>query len=89
VASWNFQKKAKVKIWMKDIAPSYDLIREFHNVGSWIEFKNKYKKELKQKSVLIKEIKELEKSYKIITLVYSAKDEKKNQAVILKEILAK
>jgi len=37
----------------------------------------------------IRQIKELEKKHKIITLVYSAKDEKRNNAIVLAEVLSK
>ena len=81
------KEKAGIKAWMKEIAPSYGIIKGFHSGGDWAGFKEKYRKELKEKKGLLEEIKNHEKKYKIVTLVYSAKDEKHNQAVILKEVL--
>jgi len=77
-------------LWLKDIAPSDKLRKWFgHKPEKWEEFKKKYQEELKTKKDLLKQIKELEKKNKIITLVYSAKDEKRNNAVVLAEVLRK
>lgn len=50
-------------------------------------FEKKYKFELTNNQDLIKEIKKLEKTQKIITLLYSAKDEEHNNALTLIEFL--
>jgi len=82
--------KAKIDLWLKEIAPSDKLRKWFgHKPERWEEFKKKYQEELKAKKDLLKQIKELEKKNKIITLVYSAKDEKRNNAVVLFEVLRK
>ncbi len=82
------KKSAKVKFWLKDIAPSSDLRKWFgHDPKKWSRFKKRYKKELEEKKGIIKELKQTEKRDKIITLVYGAKDEEHNQARFLKEIL--
>lgn len=82
--------KAKVDLWMKEIAPSDALRKWFgHDPERWMEFQARYRKELHKKYELIKEIRELEKKYGTITLVYSAKDELHNQAVALCTFLKK
>lgn len=84
------KESARVDLWLKDIAPSDKLRKWFgHKEERWEEFKNKYKEELKQKKDLLKKIKELEKKCKVITLLFSAKDEKRNNAVVLFEVLRK
>ncbi len=84
------KNKAKIDLWLKDIAPSDELRKWFgHKDERWKEFKKKYKEELKGKKHLIEQIKELEKKHKTITLIYSAKDEKRNNAVVLLENLKK
>ena len=84
------KNEAHIDLWLKEIAPSNELRRWFnHDKAKWLEFKKKYKKELKQKWSLLNTIK---KQYKIrddITLLYGAKDEKHNQALVIKEILGK
>jgi uncharacterized protein YeaO (DUF488 family) len=73
---------------MKEIAPSNELRKMFgHDPGKFDTFKEKYLDELKDKKELIKQLKILEKINHKITLVYSAKDEDYNNAVVLLELL--
>ena len=74
-------------MWLKEIAPSNELRKWFgHDEKKWSAFKDKYNNELKH-SLITKEIFALVKKHKTITLVYSAKDELHNQAVVIKEFL--
>ncbi len=80
----------KIDLWLRDIAPSNELRRWFgHRLKRWSEFKRRYHAELEEKKGLIKYIKELEKEKKTITLLYSAKDPIRNNAIALKEYLEK
>jgi uncharacterized protein YeaO (DUF488 family) len=80
------KEKAKIDIWMKEVAPSDKLRKWFnHDPNKWLEFKKRYFKELNQ-SAAIYQLTELAKNHPI-TLVYSAKDQKHNQAVALLEFL--
>jgi uncharacterized protein YeaO (DUF488 family) len=82
------KEKAKIDLWLKEIAPSNDLRKWFsHDPKKWTDFKNKYRQELKTKPELILKIKQAEKEKGTITLLYSTKDEERNQAVTLREIL--
>ena len=84
------KNKAKVDLWLKDIAPSDELRKWFaHDPKKWEEFKNKYKVELKDKKELLGKIKQAEKEKGVVTLVYSAKDEEHNNAVAIINILRK
>lgn len=78
----------KIDLWLKDIAPSNDLRKWFwHKEDNWEEFSEKYKKELDKKKEILNQIRVLEKSNKIITFLYWAKDKIHNQAVVLKNYL--
>ncbi|MDD5266531.1 MAG: DUF488 domain-containing protein [Methylococcales bacterium] len=79
------KEKASIDLWLKDIAPSTELRKWFgHNPDRWEEFKERYLAELKGNSGQIRILKqELDKG--IVTLVYGAKDEKHNQAVVILE----
>jgi uncharacterized protein YeaO (DUF488 family) len=78
------KEKAKVDLWMKEIAPSDGLRKWFgHQPERWMEFQARYRKELQKKDGLIKEISQLKKKYRTVTLLYSARDELHNQAVAL------
>lgn len=74
--------------WYKEVAPSTALRKWFgHDPEKWDVFRKKYKAELTGREDLLSEIKELERRHKKITLLYAAKDEKHNNAVVLKELL--
>ena len=80
--------KAKVDLWMKEIAPSNALRKWFgHDPERWMEFQARYRKELQKQTELIKQLKQLEKKYGTVTLVFSARDELHNQAVALRAYL--
>lgn len=84
------KNKVRIDLWLKEIAPSDALRKWFaHDPVKWGQFKEKYLIELKQKKELINKIKQIEKEKRIITLLFSAKDEKHNNAIILKEALQK
>jgi uncharacterized protein YeaO (DUF488 family) len=80
---------AQVDLWLKDIAPTTTLRKwSGHEPSRWPEFKKRYFAELErnraQLSLLQREI-----SMGKVTLVYGAKDEQHNGAVVLKEFLEK
>lgn len=82
------KEKAKLDLWLKDVAPSNELRKWFaHDPKRWKGFQTKYKEELKDKKDLLKEIRDKEKEESTITLVYGAKDEKHNNAVVLRDLL--
>jgi uncharacterized protein YeaO (DUF488 family) len=80
--------KARVDLWIKDVAPSDRLRKWFtHDPKKWEAFVSKYREELKNKKELIHKIKEIDKEKKIITLLYSARDQEHNNAIVLNQIL--
>ncbi|MGY0694723.1 DUF488 domain-containing protein [Virgibacillus sp. FSP13] len=85
------KEKAKLDHWMKEVGPSTELRKWFgHDPDKYDEFKNKYKDELTSgdQQVELEKLKEIVKEHdKNVTLLFSAKDEKYNQAQVLKEIL--
>ena len=84
------KEKAKVDLWMKEIAPS-DALRKWlhHEEGNWSEFVKKYKAELAKKKELVSELRKLGKERGTVTLLYGSKDDKQNQAVVLADMAAK
>ena len=82
------KKKAKIDLWLKIISPSDELRKWFsHDPQKWSGFKKKYFKELKSKKQELAEIRLLKKKHKNLTLLFSAKDPKHNNAVALLEYL--
>ncbi|KAB2832767.1 MAG: DUF488 domain-containing protein [Candidatus Brocadia sp.] len=83
------KEEAAVDYWMKEIAPSDTLRKWFaHKEERWQEFKNRYRKELKEKNEFLKQLIDLGKNKKV-TLLYAAKDEERNNAQVLLDILKK
>ncbi len=79
---------AHIDLWLKDIGPSNELRKWFgHDEERWDEFKKRYTKELTDKKDLLKELQNLHKKQKKLTLLYAAKDEEHNNAVVIAEIL--
>jgi uncharacterized protein YeaO (DUF488 family) len=84
------KEKAKIDLWLKEIAPSDDLRKWFaHESQKWEEFKKKYAKKLATKEGLLNEIRQMEKEKGTVTFLYSARDTEHNNAVALKIILEK
>jgi uncharacterized protein YeaO (DUF488 family) len=79
--------RAHLDSWMKDIAPSTELRTWFDHVPArWEEFRRRYRDELKQHRALLSELRRLARGG-AITLVYGAKDEAHNEAVVLRNVL--
>jgi len=81
------KEHAAVDLWLKDIAPSTPLRQWYHETKKWDEFQKKYRNELIKKKALIEKLTLLEQEKKSLTLVYAAKDQEQNNAVILKKVL--
>jgi len=83
------RQEAKIDEWMREIAPSDGLRKWFgHDPTKWNEFKLMYMKELRdknKKSQLEKLVQECSRGK--VTLLYAAKDEQHNNAVVLKEFI--
>lgn len=75
-------------LWAKDIAPSTEL-REWYHADSatrWNAFAARYTAELKANPAMPDFI-ELMKAHKLVTLLYSSRDEEHNNADVLAEYL--
>ena len=77
--------KAHVDPWLKDIAPSTPLRQWFgHDPGKWEEFKKRYEDELNHNSEAVAQLR-AHLAQGTVTLVYGAKDQEHNDAVVLQE----
>ena len=78
--------KARIDVWLKDVAPSTQLRKWFgHDPDKWTEFQRRYRAELKGSEALA-ELRKLAREGHV-TLVYGAKDEEHNDAVVLAKLL--
>jgi uncharacterized protein YeaO (DUF488 family) len=82
------KERAHLDLWLKEIGPSDALRKWFgHDPKRWTDFAAKYKKELANHKDLVRQIKEIEKDHRDVTLLYSAHDPEHNQAVVLRQYL--
>jgi uncharacterized protein YeaO (DUF488 family) len=80
--------KARIDLWLKDVAPSTALRQWFgHDPARWSEFRRRYRTELKRQPEALAQLRKLARQRRV-TLVFGARDERRNQAVVLKEVLA-
>ncbi|HOD82677.1 MAG: hypothetical protein BWX88_02744 [Planctomycetes bacterium ADurb.Bin126] len=80
--------KAHIDLWLKDAAPSADLRKWFgHHVARWKDFRRRYAAELDKHPNAMDELRRLADKH-TLTLIFSARDEEHNNAVVLREYLA-
>jgi uncharacterized protein YeaO (DUF488 family) len=82
-------KKAEAAIdrWFRDLGPSTELRKWFgHDRARFAEFRRRYTAELKRQGELLDELLRIA-SHGRLTLVYSARDQEHNDAVVLKKVL--
>lgn len=87
------KEDAKLYLWLKEIAPTDGLRKSFHDDEiDFDSFNKKYRKELSsgEQEEAYKKLKKIvsESDHKV-TLVFSAKDETHNNAVVLQDMLRK
>lgn len=75
--------------WMRELAPSDELRTWFgHDPARWKEFRQRYRAELSrpEQQARLQELEEMALQGPV-TLLYSARDQEHNQAVVLREVL--
>ncbi len=81
------KEKAAIDLWLKKIAPSTELRKWFaHDPDKWTGFCERYRKELTQHSDELKQIHSKAKEG-TVSLIYGARDQEHNEAVVLKDLL--
>lgn len=82
------KEKAAVDEWLKELAPSDALRKWFHHEEPhWDEFRRRYRKELEAQRDAVAALARRAKR-KRITLLFGAKDEERNNATALAEVLS-
>lgn len=78
---------ARIDLWFKEIAPSSALRKWFgHDPAKWVEFRDRYFKELAKNPEAVEELLELVRRG-LVTFVYGAKDQEHNHVLALREYL--
>jgi uncharacterized protein YeaO (DUF488 family) len=78
---------ARIDLWLKDIAPSAELRKWFgHDPAHWAEFQHRYLLEIEGHPEAVEQLGAATRDGPV-TLVYGAKDEEHNNAVVLKKFI--
>jgi uncharacterized protein YeaO (DUF488 family) len=81
------KQDARIDHWLKEIAPSSELRKWFgHDVARWSDFRQRYTAELRRHPEQLEELRRLARRG-TVTLVYAARDEEHNDAVVLRDAL--
>ena len=81
------KERAALTRWCKEVAPSTTLRKWFgHEPARWSEFRRRYKSELKRKVASVSALRQLARQGRM-TLVFGARDETHNEAVVLRDFL--
>lgn len=84
------KEEAKVDFWLREIAPSTELRQWYHaNLEAWTTFRNLYLKELsgKPQAAALERLQTLAASNRKLTLLYASRNDDRNNATVLKELL--
>ena len=84
------KEEAAVKFWLRDLAPSNELRQWYHsNPEGWAVFRKRYLKELvsPKASAALEKLYSLAEKKKPVTLLYASRNEERNNATFLKELL--
>lgn len=80
--------QAALTSWRKEIAPSTGLRRWFgHDRARWDEFQRRYAEELDRNSKVVGEFEDWLRAGGRVTLLYAARDETHNHALVLERYL--
>jgi uncharacterized protein YeaO (DUF488 family) len=83
------KKAGAIDRWLRDLAPSDELRHWFHAYPEeWVKFRQRYLKELSQEAAAtaLGELYRLTRKGKV-TLLFASRNEKRNNAVVLKELI--
>lgn len=84
------KERAAVDQWLRDLAPSDALRKWFHShPDAWLLFRKRYLKELTRPEAApaLDELYRLANGKKKLTLLFASKNEARNNAVVLKDLL--
>ncbi len=84
------KRQVAVQEWAKELAPTTALRHYFsHDPKRWAVFQTRYRRELRVSQDAVQKLQALRRLVRTqtVTLVYRARDEKHNQAVVLNKII--
>ena len=83
------KERAHLDRWAKELSPSKELCVWFsHDPAKWAEFQHRYKAELLECEEELREIAKEAKNHPL-TLIYAARDQEHNEAIVLLDVIKK
>lgn len=80
--------RACVDLWLREVAPSTALRQWFqHDPTRFSAFRQRYWQELEQNQAAVATLIKVVQEHPVVTLLYGARDEKYNQAQVLRDYL--
>ena len=81
------KEKAAVDLWLKEIAPSTELRKWFgHDPAKWKKFRARYESEITHNREVLTVLEQKAREG-TVTLIYGARDQVHNEALVLKQFL--
>ncbi len=81
------KEKARIDLWLREIAPSDELRKWYgHDPDKWRQFRMKYLRELKGRKDAIDQLRQIIRQHNVVTFLFAASDERRNNAVVLAEL---
>lgn len=82
------KNRARIHLWVPDVAPGTALRKWFgHDAARWPEFRRRYRRELRDAGPALGVLRAIVRRARTITLLYAAKCESANNAIVLREAL--
>jgi len=84
------KEAAALDAWLRDLAPSDELRKWFHaHPQEWSKFRERYLKELSSEKAhtALEQLYELRKQNARVTLLFASKNEERNNATVLKQLV--
>ena len=83
------RERAAIDAWLTELAPSTALRRWFHHdPARWTEFRRRYRAELHAQTQQLQALRTRAAKQRV-TLLYGARDERINHAIVLRDLLRK
>lgn len=82
--------RAAVDSWLRDLAPSNELRHWYHACEQWPAFRKRYLQELSraEAAAALAQLYRLAHGRKPLTLLFASRNEDRNNAVVLKDLLS-
>lgn len=81
--------RAALDNWLIDLAPSTELRKWFHeDPRRWTQFVRRYRAELRAQASMLEALRQRARQQRL-TLLYAARDPRRNHALVLRDVLRK